>query len=325
MSEYKVMDCDECCNCCKRECDVCIRPSCGEPEELSVFVPVIYDEVGINLCRTITIPQNILTQYPTTSYVQLLVANIKIYSGKGFLTGEEENVEYTEEEQQEMGNPPVFSTVTTIPGRANCLRVKLTDLRVVFNVRLFDSCKKYLATVPLEAVYLPAVGTTNYDPDTNPRSVTVDMYAPYGASSVYNNYNEYFINYVGFNMYYNTVENGINMNAVAKVMEFDPATGTMSAGITLYLRTVYYEAYKFNTIGKTIPPKMNTHEAESNPCLKFVEGDLLLQNVKPLELEPPKCEGKKKAECKERNEINQCIKKILNNCYSESEDEEAGQ
>ena len=25
------------------------------------------------------------------------------------------------------------------------------------------------------------------------------------------------------------------------------------------------------------------------------------------------------------NEINQCIKKILNNCYSESEDEEAGQ
>ena len=37
---------------------------------------------------------------------------------------------------------------------------------------------------------------------------------------VYNNYNEYFINYVGFNMYYNTVENGINMNAVAKVMEF---------------------------------------------------------------------------------------------------------
>lgn len=87
----------------------------GEPEELSVFAPVIYDEVGINLCRTITIPQNILTQYPTTSYVQLLVANIKIYSGKGFLTGEEENVEYTEEEQQEMGNPPVFSTVTTIP------------------------------------------------------------------------------------------------------------------------------------------------------------------------------------------------------------------
>ena len=322
MSEYNAMDCGECCNGCKKECDVCIKPACGEPKELSVFAPVIYDEVGINLCRNITIPANVLSLYPTTSYVQLLVANIKIYSGIGYLTGEEETIEYTQEELDEMGNPPTFSTVSTIPGRANCLRVKLTNLRVVFNVRLFDSCKKYIATVPLEEVYLPAVGTTNYDPDTNPRSATVDMYAPYGASTVYDEYSEYFINYAGFNMYSNTIQNGINMNAVAKVMEFDPATGTMSAGITLYLRTAYYEAYKFNAIGKTIPPKMNTHEAESNPCLKFVEGDLLLQNVKPLELESPKCEGKKKKECKERNEINQCIKNILNNCYNSDEDEE---
>lgn len=322
MSEYNAMDCGECCNGCKKECDVCIKPACGEPKELSVFAPVIYDEVGINLCRNITIPANVLSLYPTTSYVQLLVANIKIYSGIGYLTGEEETIEYTQEELDEMGNPPTFSTVSTIPGRANCLRVKLTNLRVVFKVRLFDSCKKYIATVPLEAVYLPAVGTTNYDPDTNPRSATVDMYAPYGASTVYDEYSEYFINYAGFNMYSNTIQNGINMNAVAKVMEFDPATGTMSAGITLYLRTAYYEAYKFNAIGKTIPPKMNTHEAESNPCLKFVEGDLLLQNVKPLELESPKCEGKKKKECKERNEINQCIKNILNNCYNSDEDEE---
>ena len=102
---------------------------------------------------------------------------------------------------------------------------------------------------------MPAVGTTNYNPDTNPRSVTVDMYAPYGASTVYNSYEEYYINYVGFNMYDNTVENGLNMNAVAKVMEFNPTTGTMSAGITLYLRTVYYQAYKFNSLGKTMPPK----------------------------------------------------------------------
>ena len=87
--------------------------------------------------------------------------------------------------------------VSTIPGRANCLRVKLTNLRVVFKIRLYDNCKKYITTVSLEAVYLPAVGTTNYNPDTNPRSVTVDMYAPYGASTVYNSYEEYYINYVG--------------------------------------------------------------------------------------------------------------------------------
>lgn len=297
MSDYKMMSCNQCCHTGK-DCDVCVSPGCGEPENLSIYSPIIYDEVGINLCRTITIPENILTLYPTTTYVQLLVADIKIYSGKGYFTGEEETVEYTEEELAEMGNPPTFSTVSTIPGRANCLRVKLTNLRVVFKIRLYDNCKKYITTVSLEAVYLPAVGTTNYNPDTNPRSVTVDMYAPYGASTVYNSYEEYYINYVGFNMYDNTVENGLNMNAVAKVMEFNPTTGTMSAGITLYLRTVYYQAYKFNSLGKTMPPKMNTHEAESNPCLKFVEGDLLLNDVKPLELEPPMCEGETKREKK---------------------------
>lgn len=319
MSDYKMMSCNQCCHTGK-DCDVCVSPGCGEPENLSIYSPIIYDEVGINLCRTITIPENILTLYPTTTYVQFLVADIKIYSGKGYFTGEEETVEYTEEELAEMGNPPTFSTVSTIPGRANCLRVKLTNLRVVFKIRLYDNCKKYITTVSLEAVYLPAVGTTNYNPDTNPRSVTVDMYAPYGASTVYNSYEEYYINYVGFNMYDNTVENGLNMNAVAKVMEFNPTTGTMSAGITLYLRTVYYQAYKFNSLGKTMPPKMNTHEAESNPCLKFVEGDLLLNDVKPLELEPPMCEGETKREIKDNNEINQCLKEILNTCNSEDEE-----
>lgn len=141
MSDYKMMSCNQCCHTGK-DCDVCVSPGCGEPENLSIYSPIIYDEVGINLCRTITIPENILTLYPTTTYVQLLVADIKIYSGKGYFTGEEETVEYTEEELAEMGNPPTFSTVSTIPGRANCLRVKLTNLRVVFKIRLYDNCKK---------------------------------------------------------------------------------------------------------------------------------------------------------------------------------------
>ena len=71
-----------------------------------------------------------------------------------------------------------------------------------------------------------------------------------------------------------------------------------------------------------MPPKMNTHEAESNPCLKFVEGDLLLNDVKPLELEPPMCEGETKREIKDNNEINQCLKEILNTCNSEDEEVE---
>ena len=89
MSDYKMMSCNQCCHTGK-DCDVCVSPGCGEPENLSIYSPIIYDEVGINLCRTITIPENILTLYPTTTYVQLLVADIKIYSGKGYFTGEEE-------------------------------------------------------------------------------------------------------------------------------------------------------------------------------------------------------------------------------------------
>ena len=54
--------------------------------------------------------------------------------------------------------------------------------------------------------------------------------------------------------------------------------------------------------------------------LKFVEGDLLLNDVKPLELEPPMCEGETKREIKDNNEINQCLKEILNTCNSEDEE-----
>ena len=60
MSDYKMMSCNQCCHNGK-DCDVCVSPGCGEPENLSIYSPIIYDEVGINLCRTITIPENILT------------------------------------------------------------------------------------------------------------------------------------------------------------------------------------------------------------------------------------------------------------------------
>ena len=47
---------------------------------------------------------------------------------------------------------------------------------------------------------------------------------------------------------------------------------------------------------------------------------LLLNDVKPLELEPPMCEGETKREIKDNNEINQCLKEILNTCNSEDEE-----
>ena len=42
----------------------------------------------------------------------------------------------------------------------------------------------------------------------------------------------------------------------------------------------------------------------------------MLDDVKPLELEPPMCEGETKREKKDNNEINQCLKEILNTIIS---------
>ena len=50
MSDYKMMSCNQCCHTGK-DCDVCVSPGCGEPENLSIYSPIIYDEVGINLCK----------------------------------------------------------------------------------------------------------------------------------------------------------------------------------------------------------------------------------------------------------------------------------
>ena len=33
--------------------DVCTDPICGDPDCLTVLTPVVYDELGINLCRNI--------------------------------------------------------------------------------------------------------------------------------------------------------------------------------------------------------------------------------------------------------------------------------
>ena len=46
----------------------------------------------------------------------------------------------------------------------------------------------------------------------------------------------------------------------------------------------------------------------------------ITNDVKPLELEPPMCEGETKREKKDNNEINQCLKEILNTCNSEDEE-----
>ena len=35
--------------------EVCTNPICGSPGELSLVAPLIYDEIGINLCSTLPV------------------------------------------------------------------------------------------------------------------------------------------------------------------------------------------------------------------------------------------------------------------------------
>ena len=60
--------------------DVCVTPQCGDQKLLTVLVPVIYDEIGINVCRTIPLA-TLLADYPTAAYIRAEVTNITFATG----------------------------------------------------------------------------------------------------------------------------------------------------------------------------------------------------------------------------------------------------
>lgn len=251
---------------------ICNSAFSGRPKLLSIYAPVVYDEVGINVCRPITIPEDVLAENPTAVCAQLDVVDVV----------------FTE------GTPP---TTVINTAKANCSTVVLTNVSVTFRVKLFDNCNNFLASTIVTANYLPgSTDSPEYefeDDETNPQSVTVELYTPYGVSYEDETAETPIINTVGFVPGSNTITNGINATVVAKAMNYNPATGTFSAGISLFLRTVYYETYKVEHEGKPVPPKASLSD-DQNSCLKFVESGLLSREIKPLELEPPKCEARLK-------------------------------
>ena len=56
--------------------DVCVEPQCGTPEYLTVLTPVVYDEIGINVCRSFTLPDGLLSGFPTTAYASAEIIDI---------------------------------------------------------------------------------------------------------------------------------------------------------------------------------------------------------------------------------------------------------
>ena len=72
-------NCKKCC----RKIDVCNKEICGRPELLSVYAPVIYDEIGVNVCRTVKIPISVLEDNPTVETIRADVIDISLSKKHG--------------------------------------------------------------------------------------------------------------------------------------------------------------------------------------------------------------------------------------------------
>ncbi len=281
--------------CCEHKCgcrrDVCNDAICGMPEFLSIYAPVVYDEVGVNVCREVTVPADVLANFPTTECVSVDVINIDL-----------------------AGTDDAVSTIDDSL-RPNCFKITLTNILVTLKIKLYDKCHKYLGSTTITVNYLPGSTTsTDYDyysEKTNPSNVTFELFAPYGVGI--NEGGDYYFNIVGMYENNNTVVNGVNLSGTAKAMNFDEVTGVFSAGLSLFVRTLYYEVYEIPYIGKSKPVKVNLRDNSENACIKFVESGLLSKEIKPLELAPPKCEGRLKKE-KEKCCYNDCKLQIKNPC-----------
>lgn len=247
------------------ECrDICTSPVCGEPRLLTLLAPVVYDEVGLNLCKRIDLSALNLDDYPTASQLILEVADIDLNLDGG-------------------------SSVETLYDRPFCIRIKLTRIRVLFYAKILDGCGHLLDTRSFAAEYLDS--PYGNDDETNPSEITVDLYAPYGfacAELLGEENGEYPMTptmyFLGLTPNSNIIRQGVVVQGLARATNFDPTGEAASIGLTLYFKTVYNVQYKVPHAGLAVPPKVEPEEPEIGACISFVEGGLLERNIMPLDL-----------------------------------------
>ena len=268
------------CKCVKHGCtDVCVNPICGEAEVLGINAPVIYDEIGINVCTTFPLGVDVSAIYPTAVSASVQLLDLSYEYG-------EDNV-----------------VISPIAGRSNCYLVELSNLTASFAVGIYDNTCRLLDTIFVTVVYLPSDTTAaSYDEDTNPSSVTLEVFAPYGIS-----YNPATgtgdptpaLSFIGFLSDNNFVRQGLNLYAIPKVVGFNEDEDTISIGLTLVVQSVYFAGYLLATQGKVNTPKGSLIPEEDSDCRCFVAGELLNLAIKPLELGAPDYEENLKVDCAE--------------------------
>lgn len=243
----------------------------GEPTVLNLMAPVIFDEIGINLCTTIEAGIDISTEYPTAVSASAKVLGITFdYGATGV-------------------------TIAPITGKPSCYTVTMTNLDVELAVTLYDAQCRVLTTLFPTVVYLPAATTDpTYDEETNPTSVELEIFAPYGVSydaTAPVGSEAFVLNNVGLTSENNFVRQGLNLYGMAKILNLDVDADTITIGLSLILQSLYFVGYQVASEGRINTPKGNLLVPDDSNCRRFVAGDLLELAIKPLDLGCESCEN----------------------------------
>lgn len=255
--------------------DVCTTPIIADPNLLGIMAPLIYDEIGINLCCSVTLEEDILATYPTANSATVSVVDLNYEYGAG-------NVE-----------------MEALANRPNCCLVTLRNITATLAINVYDCCCRLLGTVYPTALYLPSDQTAEtYDEETNPSAVELELFTPYGFSyDVTGETPVPVINKITYAQTSNSATQGVNLFANAKLLDFSTEDNSVTVGLTLVLQSLYYVGYKVQSAGKIDIPKGSIVTPDTSECRRFVAGDLLNLAIKPLDLGAPANEQYLKNDC----------------------------
>lgn len=327
---------------------VAMCPPIGEPKLLTLMAPVVFDECGINLCRTVCLSELLdVCEKQSDCQTDILF--------DGLTKCDLENANKIQLQVVDINFNFIdpcdcrYSEIRPAKNNPNLSRVTLKDIDVTFAVSVINSCCQVTKQGMMTLRYLGKEDSCGYDSCTNPSSISFDLYTPYGVSFSPENpcgCNKLVptINYMGYVAnkripcgcctsldgifeypMNNTIQQGISAQALAKVVGYGDCC--FAIGLTLYIKSIYFVQYKFKHEGLTIPPKLTpVDEQESNNCLEFVCGDLLEPSIRPLEVgqEPNTiCNSTNNNSCCNTNSNNCCntnnsggCNNNSNNCYN---------
>ena len=315
---------------------VAMCPPMGEPKLLTMMAPVVFDECGINLCRTVVIDDlQDICEGEARRQCDILFGGLTKCDLANACKLQLQVVDIDFNFVDPMGNR--FSEIQPAKCKPNLSRITLKDIDVTFAVSVIDSCCRVVKQGMLTLRYLGDERDCAYDSCTNPSCIAFDLYTPYGVAFAPENPSGCnklvptinFMGYVnsekgrcgcensleGFFEFpvNNGIQQGVSAQALAKVVASD--CDSLAIGLTLYIKSIYFVQYKFRHEGLTVPPKLSpVEEEENNNCLDFVCGDLLEASIRPLEVgEEAKSINNN---CCEKNRVNSNNNSCCNKCGS---------